>query len=195
MQLRLIGLPLIALAASVSVSTSAYAAPTEYEMDLAHTDIHFSVMRFGFNRVIGHFREASGSISYDPDDISKSTVSVKIDVDSIDSGHDERDEHLRGEYWFNAAEYPHIKFQSTEVEALEEGVIKVHGDLSIHGETHRVPLKVIINKTGTDPASKKEALGVTVKTHISRSKFGIKTAPPLIDDDISIHIEMLAHRK
>ena len=175
----------------VAAAQGASAEPKRYTLDMTHTDIHFSIMRFGFNRVIGHFRDAEGTIAYDAVDIANSSVEVTIDATSIDSGNDTRDGHLNGEFWLNTAAHPTITFRSTSVARNDDGTLAVTGELAIKGETLPVTLAVTVNKTGTEPASKREAIGVTARTELDRTAFGVATAPNLIANDVHVHIEAL----
>lgn len=171
---------------------TAVAETQRYTLDMSHTDIHFSIMRFGFNRVIGHFRDAEGYIDYDAADVSASRVEVTIATPSIDSGDATRDGHLQGEFWLDTAAHPTMTFSSTDVAANDDGTLAVTGALTIHGVTKTVTLPVTINKTGTDPATKRAAIGITVKTKLDRSDYGITTAANLIANDVHVHIEALA---
>ncbi|MEM9322371.1 MAG: YceI family protein [Pseudomonadota bacterium] len=170
----------------------AHADTQRYALDMSHTDIHFSIMRFGFNRVIGHFRDAEGVIDYDANDVANSSVSVTIQTASIESGDETQDGHLQGEFWLNTAAHPTMTFQSTAVSANDDGTLTVTGDLTMLGKTLSVALLVTINKTGTDPATKRAAMGVTIKTNLDRADYGLTTAANLIANDVHVHIEALA---
>ncbi|MEL6199001.1 MAG: YceI family protein [Pseudomonadota bacterium] len=176
----------------LAVTPRAQADTQRYALDMSHTDIHFSIMRFGFNRVIGHFRDAEGVIDYDAEDLGNSRVSVTIQTASIESGDDTRDGHLQGEFWLNTAAHPTMRFESTAISANADGTLTVTGDLTILGKTLSVALPVTINKTGTDPATKRAAMGVTIKTNLDRAEFGLTTAANLIANDVHVHIEALA---
>ncbi|MEO0345898.1 MAG: YceI family protein [Pseudomonadota bacterium] len=184
--LGILGLCLLASAPRVQAETQRYA------IDMSHTDIHFSIMRFGFNRVIGHFRDAEGVIDYDAKDVTNSSVSVTIQTASIESGDETRDGHLQGEFWLNTAAHPTMTFTSTAVAANEDGTLTVTGDLTMLGKTQSVALPVTINKTGMDPATKRAAMGVTIKTNLDRADYGMTTAANLIANDVHVHIEALA---
>ena len=116
---------------------------------------------------------------------------MTIDATSLDSGNDTRDGHLNGEFWLNTAAHPTITFRSTGVARNDDGTLAVTGELSLKGETLPVTLDVTINKTGTEPASRSEAIGVTARTELDRTAFGIATAPNLIANDVHVHIEAL----
>ncbi|MEO1595486.1 MAG: YceI family protein [Pseudomonadota bacterium] len=183
-----LGVLVLCLAA---LAPRAQAETERYALDMSHTDIHFSIMRFGFNRIIGHFRDAEGIIDYDAEDVGSSSVSVTIQTASIESGDETRDGHLQGEFWLNTAAHPTITFRSTAVSANDDGTLTVAGDLTVLGTTKSVVLPVTINKTGTDPATKRAAMGITVKTKLDRADFGLTTAANLIANDVHVHIEAL----
>lgn len=189
----------LALAAGACFATACVSAPQtaaadQYVIDKAHTHVQFSVQRFGFNDVIGFFPELSGVITLDEDAPENSSVSVEIDVASLVSGNDTRNEHLASEFWFNTGEYPVMTFQSTQVERTGETSARVTGDLMLLGVTHPVTLDVVMNKLGEDPATKKMAAGFSAITQLKRSTFGMTTAAALIGDDVAIRIETLAHK-
>ena len=180
-----------AAAALATAAPAAIAESDHYVLDMTHTDIHFSVMRFGFNRIIGHFRDAEGSIHYDADDVTRSRVAVTIDAASLDSGDATRDEHLNGDFWLNTDEHPEITFTATEIATGAGDTLTVTGDLSILGNTVPVVLDVTINRIGIDPATRRQAIGVTARGIIDRTRYGIATAPKLIANDVQLHIEAL----
>ena len=183
----------IAASCAAGIATPVSAEPVSYVIDAAHTHTQFTIMRFGFNAVIGDFRDVKGEIVLDEDNPENSSVSVEIAVSSVSSGDATRDEHLQGEFWFNAAEYPTITFHSTSVEQTDENTAVVTGDLTILGVTKPAALNVILNKLGQDPATKGPAAGFSATTALKRSEFGIQTAMGLIGDDVSIQIEALGH--
>ena len=182
-----------AVLASAFLATAANAETETYTIDSAHTHAQFKVMRFGFNNIFGEFRDVEGSIALDEAAPENSAVNVEIAIASVESGDDTRDGHLVGPLWFNAAEFPTMSFNSTAVKQHDETTATVTGDLTVHGVTKPVSLEVTLNKLGTDPATKKKAVGFSATTTIKRSDFGMETAMALIADDITIQIETLAH--
>lgn len=187
-----------AFAVLIAACSAAYAAPASaepvsYAIDAAHTHTTFTIMRFGFNSVIGDFRNIKGAVVIDEDAPENSSVSVEIGVASVSSGDATRDEHLRGAFWFNAEEFPTITFVSSSVKQTSENTAIVTGDLTIHGVTRATDLNVTLNKLAQDPATKGSAAGFSATAQIKRSDFGMETALGLIGDDVSIQIEALAH--
>lgn len=182
-----------ATTAACATPMTASAADT-YVLDTAHTFVQFSVDRFGFNAVIGEFRDVTGEIILDKEAPAKSAVSVEIRTDSLISGDATRDEHLKGPFWFNIGEFPVMSFSSSSVETIGENEANVAGELLLHGVRKPVTLHVKLNKLGVDPATKGEAVGFSATAKLKRSDFGMNTAAGMVGDEIDIRIETFAHR-
>lgn len=170
-------------------------AGDDYVIDPSHSVVQFSVNRFGFASILGQVRDFEGTVSLDEGAPDKSAVSVVLKTGSIESGDPMRDEHLKGERWFDAAKYPTIEFRSTGVAAVNGNVADVAGVLKLHGAEAPVTLHVTLNKLGEDPATRKKAAGFSATARVKRSDFGMTTAAALVDDDVDIRIEALAHLK
>ena len=181
------------LAGAALFSSPAAFAADDYVIDASHSVVQFSVNRFGFAAILGRMQDVEGTVTLDESAPDKSAVSVVMKVDSIESGDATRNEHLKGEYWFNAAEYPTISFKSTGVANVVGEEAEVTGVLALHGVEAPVTLKVRLNKIGEDPATKKKAAGFSATGRLKRSDFGMTTAAALIGDDVDIRIEALAH--
>ena len=169
-------------------------AQDAYQLDPSHTHVQFSILRFGFNNVIGGFADVQGVVTLDEAAPENSKVEVEIGVASLASGDDTRNAHLQGEFWFNSEQFPTISFRSVSVEQLSENEANVTGDLTLLGVTKPVLLHVVLNKKGSDPASKKEAVGFSATGALKRSDFGMLTAANLVGDEVAIRIETLAHK-
>src|SRR5438128_281669 len=97
-----------------SFSTHAQAAQI-YKMEPGWSTIEFSVKNFGINTVEGRFKSFRGTIAYDDQDVTRSSVSVTLGVASIDTGIHKRDDHLQKAEFFNASQYPEIVFHSEHI--------------------------------------------------------------------------------
>jgi polyisoprenoid-binding protein YceI len=179
-------------AAALFAAGAAHAEPVTYALDPAHTQVAFSVDRFGFNRVLGRFENVTGTLILDEANPANSSVTATIETGSVDSGNDTRDEHLRGERWFNAMQFPTIEFRSTSVRLVSETRAEVIGDLTMWGQTHPVTLDVTLNKIDDSPSNHRRTAGFSATGTLSRAGWGSATAPSLIGDAISIEIEALA---
>lgn len=135
----------IAAALALSASPVAALAADAYGIDPDHTWIGFSIPHSGWANALGKFATASGEITIDRDDLSKSSVSVSIDVASIDTNMEQRNRDLLGPDFFNSVEFPTMDFVSTTVEVTGDNSAKVTGDLTLIGVTRPVTLDVTFN--------------------------------------------------
>jgi polyisoprenoid-binding protein YceI len=179
-------------AAALFAAGAAYAEPVTYTLDPAHTQIGFSIDRFGFNRVLGRFENVAGEIVLDDANPANSSVRATVQIASVDSGNDTRDEHLRGERWLNAAQFPTMDFRSTAVRLTGERTAEVTGDLTLLGQTHPLTLNVTLNNMGPAPNNQRRTAGFSATGALNRSGWGSATAQNLIGDAVSIQIEALA---
>jgi polyisoprenoid-binding protein YceI len=105
--------------------------PTEWVFDVGHSTFEFSVRHMKVSVVKGAFNKLDGGIEYKPGDWASSRAWVEIDIASIDTHSPSRDEHLRGERFFDVEHYPKASFESTSIEAAGDDRFKVHGTLSV----------------------------------------------------------------
>jgi polyisoprenoid-binding protein YceI len=167
---------------------SATAAPVRYDLDPNHTRIDFSWTHFGFSHPMGRFDRFDGDFRFDPADPTKSSVTVTIPIDSIDTGVAKLDAHLKTDEFFDVAKYPTATFKSTRVERSGEHGLKVTGDLTLHGVTKPVVLDVTVNRIGRHPMAGRDAAGFDASATIKRSDFGISNYVPNVSDEIRLSI-------
>lgn len=180
------------VAAALMFAGSAHAEPVTYTIDPAHTQVAFSINRFGFNNVLGRFDSVAGEVILDEANPANSSVRATIQVASISSGNSTRDEHLRGERWLNATANPTMEFQSTSVRLTGERTAEVTGNLTLMGQTHPVTLAVTLNQLADAPNNRRRSAGFSATGSLSRAAFGSAAAPNLIGDLVSIQLEVLA---
>jgi len=150
------------------------AAPAgTWVLDSAHTAVQFKVRHMMVSNVRGGFEKVSGNITYDGDDISRSSAEITIDANSINTRVEKRDKHLKSQDFLDAEKYPLLVFKSKKVERAGEGKLKVTGDLTIRGVTREVVLDV----EGPTPPVKdlqgKMRVGGYASTTINRKDFGL----------------------
>lgn len=179
-------------ATALFAAGAARAEPVTYALDAAHTQVAFSIERFGFNHVLGMFDTVSGELVLDEANPANSSVHAVVQIASIDSGNDTRDEHLRGERWLRAAQFPTMEFRSTAVRQTSATTAEVTGDLTLMGQTHPLTLQVTLNRIGDAPNNQRRSAGFTATGTLARSTWGAGGAANLIGDSVSIRIEALA---
>ena len=185
----------LAIAASLALggAPAAAAAPVGYRIEPESTYAEFAVSHLGLSRQRGHFGQTHGTIVLDPEKHSGS-IDFVVDVASIDTGWNLRDEFLRGESMFDATRYPVVRFHSTQLVFDRERLIGVAGELTLRDVTRPVALKVERLECGREPDGGREGCGAGVATSIKRSEFGMNYALALVGDDIDLSFQVTAFR-
>ena len=161
-----------ALLAIPFLASMALAQVQTWKIDPNHTAPQFSVRHMGISTVRGAFTKVSGTVQYDPANVSKSSLEITI------------------KNYFEVDKYPTLTFKSTKVEAAGEGRLKVTGDLTIHGVTKPIVLSVEgPSKPMTDPRGNQH-MGASATTAIKRTDFGVGSSNPMIGEDINITIDV-----
>src|SRR5882724_4696748 len=163
-------------------------------VDIAHSEIAFSVRHMMFAKVRGNFKKWDATLAYDPTDPQKSSVEVDIETGSIDTRDEKRDGHLRSPDFFDSEKYPTMKFKSKRIEPAGKARYRLVGDLTIRGATHEVVLDVEQTGGGKDPWGN-ERIGFTAKGAINRGEWGLvwnqalEAGAVLVSDKVDIEVE------
>ncbi|MEO8573902.1 MAG: YceI family protein [Pyrinomonadaceae bacterium] len=168
-----------------------------YSFDKAHSFIGFKARHMGLIEVPGFFRDFTGEVNFDSNDVSKSTVNFKAMTTSIDTGVAPRDKHLRTADFFEVDKYPELTFKSTVVKKKGKGWI-VTGDLTMKGVTKSVSIPFEI--AGWLPAGERAGMkmGIAGETTINRRDFGVNwgsnlpSGIPTVSDEIKIVLQIEA---
>lgn len=179
----------IALAAN-----SASAEPAKYTVESNHAFVVWSANHFGFSNQMGKFFDISGEIMFDSKNIDKSSVNVTINLNSLVTGSQKFDDHLKSQDFLDVKKFPNAKFVSKKITSVGKDMAKVEGELTLHGVTKPVNLDAKINKVGVSSISQKETIGFSATTTIKRSQFGINYAIPNVSDEVSLIIEVEANK-
>ncbi len=169
---------------------------TTYKIDPAHSSAHFVVRHMMITNVRGSFSNIQGTIVWDAANPGQSTIEAVIDATTIQTQEAPRDAHLKSADFLDVEKYPTITFKSTKVESTGDDELKVTGDLTIHGATKSVALKVEgPTAEGKDPWGNAR-IGASATTKIKRSEFGLtwnaalETGGILVGDDLKIELEV-----
>ena len=144
--MKLLTSTLIACLVTLASTSSAFA--DKYVIEEGHSSINTRFLHVGISWLNGEFKSFSGSIEYDPENVSASSVMVEIDVTSIDSNHALRDEHMQDERHLDVANFPTATFASTNVIDKGEGNMTVNGNLTLHGVTNEIAIETSIAGEG-----------------------------------------------
>jgi len=165
-------------------------AADNYKIDPAHTSVGFSVRHMGVSNVRGHFDEFAGSLVLDSGSIQEANATIQ--VKTVNTGIEKRDNHLRSADFFDAAKYPEITFKTKKVEKSGDQTILI-GDFTIHGVTKELRLPVTLSGPVKDPQGNTR-IGLEAKTTLSRKDYGMKfnmaldTGGVLVGDQVTIEI-------
>jgi polyisoprenoid-binding protein YceI len=165
----------------------------KYDIDASHSEVVFGWNHFGFSNPTARFDKIEGSVLLDKADLTKSSISVSLPLESLDTRVAKLDEELKSPDFFDAAKYPTITFKSTKVEKAGENGLKITGDLTIHGVTRPVTLDAKVNKIGIfeiPGVIKAQAAGFDATTVIRRSDFGVTKYVPAVSDEIPVRITL-----
>jgi polyisoprenoid-binding protein YceI len=187
-------LALAALAAGLA-STSAAAVET-YTIDPVHSAVGFSIRHF-VSKVPGKFSKFSGTITVDRANPQNSSAEATIDVASVNTDNQKRDDHLRNADFFEVAKFPTMTFKSIAWKKTGTDTFEVTGNLTLKGVSKPVVLKV--TSLGFGPGMGGAMLsGWEATTTINKAEFNLKD-PPMLDaalgDDVTITINIEAAMK
>lgn len=179
--------------ALLALALPALAADT-YDVDKEHASVVFKVRHLGMSDTWGRFNDVGGTLVIDEQDPSKSTFNIVIKTESVDTGNERRDRHLRNADFFDAGQFPEITFKSKTVRRSEPSVWEVAGDLSLHGVTK--PLTVRITKIGggQDPWGKTR-IGGELSFTIKRSDFGMTGMQQAVGDEVTLFVSLEGIKK
>jgi polyisoprenoid-binding protein YceI len=183
-------LPLLALFGLANLTVSRAMAQTQtWYLDPNHSSAQFAVRHLGISTVRGTFNKVGGVVVDSPD-LSKASVNVTIDANSIDTRVEMRDKDLRSDHFVDVAKYPTLTFASKRVESAGAGKLKVTGDLTMHGVTKEVVLDV----DGPTPPIKdpkgNQHRGISATTTVNRSDYGMNFDAGTVGDSVAIQLDV-----
>jgi len=172
-----------------AVSATPAFADEQYKVDAVHSSVVFRVKHMGVSYCYGRFNKVSGTFHLDELNPAESTLDVSVDVSSIDTANEKRDEHLRKADFFDAEKFPTIRFQGTKVSRNNAGTFKVDGNLTLHGVTR--PVTVEIEATGSGKGTLGETRsGLEGIFSIRRSEFGMDQMIGPVADDVRLMVSL-----
>lgn len=168
-------------------------ASKHWEIDPAHSEIQFKIRHLLISNISGAFNVFSGTmVTPVHDDFKDAYFTLKIDVYSIDTNNEDRDEHLKSDDFFNADAYPEITFLSTQFTHLDGDKYKLTGDLTIKGTTRQVTFDVLFGGQAKDGFGINRA-GFEINGVIDRNDFDIHPAEAaevsgiILGEEIKLH--------
>lgn len=184
-------LKLTVLILAATFTGTSLGEPRLYDFDMAHSRIFFEYAHQGYSAMFGHFREFSGEFRFDPADPSASRLSITIPADGIDVFDEELNARLLTDAFFNAAEYPEIRFVSSAVEPIDESRFRVDGSLTMLGVTRPLSLEIVQNKIGVNRQGI-EVAGFSGRGSLRRADYGMDFLANVAGGEVLFRVEVEA---
>jgi polyisoprenoid-binding protein YceI len=169
---------------------------TTYKIDPAHSTAQFVARHMMITNVRGGFSGVEGTVDYDPKNPAASSIAVLIDANTINTLEAARDTHLKSADFLDVEKYPSITFKSSSITPDGDSELNVKGDLTIHGVTKPVVLRVEAPSAETKDPFGNARIGASATTRIKRSDFGLtwnatlETGGFLVGDSLKIELEV-----
>lgn len=196
----LVAVPLLATgvtgaAAAQQPAAAALEVPSgTYALDPTHASVTWKVSHMGLSNYTARFTKFDATLNLDAAKPENSKLTVIIDPKSVRTDYpfpdkENFDAKIAGKDFFDAAQYPEIRFVSTRMERLGADTGRVHGDLTFHGVTKPIVMDVKLNGAKAHPMRGVGAVGVSATTTFKRSDFGVKKLVPMVGDEVTVLIE------
>lgn len=172
-----------------------------FKLDPIHSEVHFKIKHLMISTVSGIFSKFNSTMESALADFSDAKLHFDIDVDSISTNNEQRDEHLKSPDFFDVAKYPKINFESTNVRKYNDKSLLLTGNLTMHGVTDPVSFMVDFHGTMTDSFGQVKS-GFDAEGKLNRSKFGLVWNAPtevgglVVSDEVKLqlNIEMVKQK-
>ena len=176
------------------------ATKTAWIIDSSHSEISFKAKHLVITTVTGRFQEFTGKVETESEDFRGAKIEFSAKVDSLTTGSEHRDGHLKSPDFFDAAAYPEIKFVSTDFVKKSEDQYELRGNLTIKDVTKEIKLDVVYEGTHKDPFYGKTKSGFEINGKIARKDFGLtwdvltEAGGAVVSNDIRLHCNIQLDR-
>jgi polyisoprenoid-binding protein YceI len=191
-------LSLILVALTFGTGSSLYSAE-KFTLDASHSTVEFAVRHMVLSTVKGQFSDISGTILYDENDLSRSSIEVVIKVASINTNNAKRDDHLKSPDFFDAGTFPEITFKSTKIEKTGDSYL-LTGTLTMRNVTKEISFPFEVTGRLTDPWGNIR-MGAEASLKINRQDYGISWSKTLdggglvVGDEVKIGLSVEAIKR
>ncbi len=180
---------LFATSVLAAAGTTNTALAEEYKLDPAHSRIGFSIGHLGLSTVSGRFTNFTGTVMYEAD-MGTLKAEASFSADSIETGWEARDEHVRGKDFLHVKKYPKITFEAEKTKKKGDQWYLL-GKLTMRGVSKKLELPVSVKGPIKDPW-KKQRIGIQAEATINRQDFNVgsdKVSDNLVGDKVTLEIE------
>jgi polyisoprenoid-binding protein YceI len=169
-------------------------ATTKWALDPAHSELQFKIRHLMITTVTGHFAKFNVTAETEGTDFTQASIQASAEIDSISTNSPDRDAHLKSPDFFDVATYPQLTFVSTGIEKDGDDFV-INGDLTMHGVTKPVELKVEFGGVVVDPYGQTKA-GFTVTSKLNRKEYGLtwgavtEAGSVVLSDEVKLNAEI-----
>lgn len=171
------------------------AAAANYKIDGTHSSAVFKVKHFGTANFYGSFHGISGSIAYDPAKPAASSIKVAIKAESVSTGQENRDGHIKSPDFLNAAQFPEIAFASTSVKSMGDDKFEITGKLTLHGVTKDITVEAMKTGEGKNPRSGADIIGFEAKFSVDRTAYDMTYMAGPLGEEITFLLSVEAAKE
>jgi polyisoprenoid-binding protein YceI len=181
--------------ADMAIATRTRLPTGTWQVDPEHSRIGFAAKHLGIATVRGYFKEFEGTL-----DLDEGRAYGTVKTASLETNVERRDAHLRSPDFFEVAEHPELRFESTEIRSLDEETFEIEGDLTIRGVTNPIVLEAELGGTETDPWDH-ERIALEVTGKLDRSDWGMTfnqvlgSGNLMVSDRIKLQLDISAVRQ
>jgi polyisoprenoid-binding protein YceI len=168
---------------------------TKWNLDQTHSEIGFKVRHMMITNVSGSFGKFDINVETEGNDFATADIILKADLNTISTGNNDRDNHLKSADFFDTSRYPQLTFVSTSLEKIDEATFELVGDLTLRDVTRPVKLDVEFGGIGKDPWGNEKA-GFTITGKINRTDFSLnwnaalETGGVLVSEEVKLYAEI-----
>lgn len=184
---------------AATTDTQTIAPAGTWKTDPAHTRFGFAVKHMGVATVRGYFEEVDGTLVIG-DDLGSAKITGSVKAASVQTGVEQRNDHLRSADFFDAEQFPELTFESKRIEAIDEDTYKVVGDLTIHGVTREIELEAEVGGIEVGPSGE-DRVGIEATGKLSRDDYGMKfnaalgSGNAVVGDKVKLILDISAIRE
>lgn len=167
---------------------------TAWQLDRAHSAVNFTINHF-FTPVDGTFDDYEATVNFDPNNLEESRIDVTIPVSSVNTRNERRDNHLESEDFFNASEWPNIKFVSNNIESVGNNQYVAYGELTIRDVTRSFELPFELLGVMDHPMRENtQVAGIVADAELMRTDYGVGVgdwaATAVVGDRVNIRLNL-----
>lgn len=175
---------------------SAHAEIERYRIDPVHSRVLIRVSHSGFAQAMATLSAPRGVVLFDAEAPERSQVEVELPLERLDFGDAEWNARMARADYFDSERHPLARFASERVEALEDGRLRIHGQLELRGTRAPVMLEARINRVGRDlPWVPRHSLGASATATLDREAFGMRKHRSAVGREVEVWIELEARRE